>query len=207
MPRPHIARIALAILVVALLSGAAVVWIASTRTAGGGATSLPIATAAPIGGPFSLIDHEGRPVTDADYRGQLMLIYFGFTYCPDVCPTELASLANAVDLLGAPGEQVQPLFITIDPERDTPETMAGYVSLFHPRLVGLTGSPEQIAATAKEFKVFYGKVESEDFSDYLMDHSSFFYLMGPDGENLAVFGHGTAPEDMATAIRGYLSET
>src|SRR5918996_3071934 len=99
-----------------------------------------------IGGPFALVDHTGHTVTDADYRGKLMLVFFGFTHCPDVCPTTLQEIASALDVLGDEAGRVQPLFITVDPERDTPEVMAGYVDLFHPGIVGLTGTPEQVAS-------------------------------------------------------------
>ena len=102
----------------------------------------------PVGGPFALIDHTGEPRTDADFRGKLLLVYFGFTFCPDICPTDLQAIGLAVDQLGAAGESVQPLFITVDPERDTPEHLADYVSLFHPRLIGLTGSREAIRQAA-----------------------------------------------------------
>ena len=113
----------------------------------------------PVGGPFALIDHTGTPRTDADFRGKLMLIYFGFTFCSDICPTDLQAIAGALDQLGAAGEAVQPLFITVDPEKDTPAQLKGYVALFHPRLIGLTGSPKQIRKVANDYKVYYAKAE------------------------------------------------
>ena len=109
----------------------------------------------PIGGPFALIDHTGKPRTDKDFRGKLLLIYFGYSYCPDVCPTDLQQIGLAVDGLGADGEAVQPLFITLDPERDTAAHLADYVPLFHPRLIGLTGSAEEIRRAALAYKVYY----------------------------------------------------
>ena len=119
----------------------------------------------PIGGPFELVDHTGARRTDADYHGKLALIYFGYTYCPDVCPTDLQAVAATLDLLGDDGHAVQPLFITIDPARDTPEHLAGYVPLFHPRLVGLTGEADAIRRAARAYKVHYEKVVLPEMSD------------------------------------------
>lgn len=174
-----------------------------------------------VGGPFSLIDHTGRPVTDKDFRGKYMLVFFGYTYCPDVCPTDLQVIGNAMDLLGTAGANVQPIFITVDPERDTVEVMADYVGNFHPRLLGLTGTKEQIKAAAKAYRVAYFKasepplqggddsgqqdVKNEENQDYLMNHTAFTYLMGPDGQFLELFPNGTSPTDMAAGIREYLN--
>jgi cytochrome oxidase Cu insertion factor (SCO1/SenC/PrrC family) len=158
----------------------------------------------PIGGPFELIDHTGARRTDADYRGKLALIYFGYTYCPDICPTDLQAMASALDLLGDGARAVQPLFITIDPERDTPEHLANYVSLFHPRLVGLTGEAEAVRRAARAYKVYYAKVVLQESSDYVMDHSAFIYLVNADGQYLGFFPPGTSPERMATIIRSHL---
>lgn len=160
-----------------------------------------------IGGPFALVDQTGTPRTNEDFAGAPMLIYFGYSFCPDVCPTELAKMARAVDLLGEDGASVQPVFITIDPERDTPENIGGYVSLFHPRLTGLTGDEKAVADAAHAYKVFYAKVESEEYADYLMDHSSYFYLMGADGENAGVYPMSFTAEDIADAVRTYLSNS
>lgn len=157
--------------------------------------------AARVGGPFTLVNERGETVTEADFRGRYMLIYFGFTFCPDVCPTELQVMTSAIETLGPRGERIQPVFITIDPERDTPEVMARYVSLFHPRLTGLTGSPEQVAAAAKAWHVFYRRAEDPLSSeDYTMDHSSIVFLMGPNGEYLKLFAPGTGPDKMAEDI-------
>jgi protein SCO1/2 len=153
-----------------------------------------------IGGDFTLVDQNGKTRRAEDFRGKLMLIYFGYTYCPDVCPTELQTMGDALDLLGDKQEAVQPIFVTIDPERDTPEQLRLYAGSFHPRLVALTGSKEQVAAAARAYKVYYAKRPQEG-GDYLMDHSSFVFLMGRDGKYLAHFGPGTTPEQMADAIR------
>jgi len=167
-----------------------------------GGVQLPQGLA--LGGPFSLVDQTGRAVTEADFAGRHLLVYFGFTYCPDVCPTELGTIAAAVDELGEQGEQVTPMLITIDPERDTPEALADYVSRFHPRMVGLTGTPAQIAAAARAYRVFYAKVERPEMSAYLMDHSSFIYLVGPDGKVRTLFRPESTPEAIAQSVRAYL---
>jgi cytochrome oxidase Cu insertion factor (SCO1/SenC/PrrC family) len=158
----------------------------------------------PIGGPFALIDHNGKPRTSEDFRGKLMLVYFGFTYCPDVCPTDLQNIGLALDQLGAAGETVQPLFITIDPERDTPEHLKDYVPMFHPRLIGLTGDAAAIHAAAAAYRAYYAKVPLGG-GDYTVDHSSFIYVMGPDGQYLGFFPPGTPPERIAESIRPRLA--
>lgn len=160
-----------------------------------------------VGGPFELTDQTGRTVTDQDFRGRLMLIYFGYAYCPDICPTDLQQIALAMDELGdAAAAEVQPIFITIDPERDTVASLARYVGLFHPKLLGLTGSAAQVAAAAKAYRVFYQKAPAKGGApdEYLMDHSTYSYLMGRDGTLLTVFAHGTAPETIAKAVRQHL---
>ena len=163
-------------------------------------------TPAPIGGPFELIDHDGRTVTEGNFKGRFFLVYFGYTYCPDICPTALTTMAEALDHLGVEGRNIAPLFVTVDPARDTAEHLKMYVEYFHPRLVGLTGSEEQVAATAKAYRVFYARVEDEndDADDYLMDHTSIIYLMGPDGRYRTHFSHGAAPEIIAERIREVL---
>jgi protein SCO1/2 len=155
----------------------------------------------PIGGPFALTDQNGTRRSDADFRGKLMLVYFGFTYCPDVCPTDLLQIALAVDQLGEAGEMVQPVFITVDPERDTPEHLKQYMALFHPRFVGLTGDAMAIGAAARAYRVYYKKIEWSDRSDYTVDHSAFIYLMGRDGEYLGFFPPGASTERLVETIR------
>ncbi|NUB15225.1 redoxin domain-containing protein [Azospirillum brasilense] len=170
--------------------------------------SSTVQSSVPIGGPFTLTDQDGKTVTDADYRGKYLLIYFGYTYCPDVCPTELGPMARAMDLLGRQADKVQPMFISVDPERDTVAHLKDYVGLFHPNLVGLTGTPEQVKAAAKAYRVYYAKAPQEGGKpeDYLMDHSSFLYLMGPDGRFLGVYPAGTTADrvaqDLGTRIAG-----
>ncbi|MDB5314984.1 MAG: photosynthetic protein synthase [Rhodospirillales bacterium] len=158
----------------------------------------------PLGGPYSLTDQTGRAVTEQTYAQGFSLIYFGFTFCPDVCPTELGVMASAMELLGADAARVTPIFITIDPERDTPAALADYVSRFDERLVGLTGTPEQIRQAARAFRVYFAKVTPPNSSQYLMDHSSLVYLTGPDGRVRQIFRAETGPEAMAASIRGQL---
>jgi protein SCO1/2 len=155
----------------------------------------------PIGGPFTLTDQDGRRRTDMDFHGRLMLVYFGFTYCPDVCPTDLQQIGLALDRLGPSGEMVQPVFITVDPERDTPDHLQQYMPLFHPRFVGLTGDAAAIEAAARAYRVYFAKVERADKADYTVDHSDFIYLIGRDGEYLGFFPPGTLAERLADAIR------
>ncbi|MEA2880528.1 MAG: hypothetical protein QOF14_5724 [Hyphomicrobiales bacterium] len=141
----------------------------------------------PIGGPFALTDQNGLRRTDADFRGKLMLVYFGFTYCPDICPTDLQAIGLALDQLGAAGDAVQPVFITVDPERDTPHVLADYVPMFHPRLIGLSGDAAAIRKAARVYRVYYARVPTRDGSDYTVDHSAFIYLMDREGQYLGFF--------------------
>jgi protein SCO1/2 len=193
----------LALIVAAVAAVIAVVAIGMTvlyRDGGAGSTGI-----ARIGGPFSLVDQDGRPRTDRDFRGELMLIYFGYTYCPDACPTALLAMSQALDALGADAAKVQPIFITVDPARDTAAQLKLYAQNFHPRMVMLTGSAEQIAAAAKAFRVYYAKAKGSGEDDqYLMDHTSIVYLMGRDGQYLTHFTHATSADKMAEAIRKYL---
>jgi cytochrome oxidase Cu insertion factor (SCO1/SenC/PrrC family) len=159
----------------------------------------------PIGGPFALIDHTGKRRTDEDFRGKLLLIYFGYSYCPDVCPTDLQQIGLAIDRLGADGKAVQPLFITVDPERDTAAHLAEYVPLFHPRLIGLTGGAEQIRRVALAYKVYYAKYPP-DSPDYVIDHSSFIYLIDETGKYIGFFPPGTTADRMIEILRPHLSD-
>ncbi|MDE1172476.1 MAG: SCO family protein [Parvibaculaceae bacterium] len=158
-----------------------------------------------IGGPFRLTNQNGESVTEQNFQGKFMLVYFGYTFCPDVCPTELQIMTSALGELGTDASNVVPIFVTVDPEHDTVAVMADYVKHFSPRLVGLTGTAEQIAAAAKAYRVFYQKVTDDSATGgYSMDHSSIIYLMGPDGRFIEHFGPGTTPEQMAAGIRKYL---
>jgi cytochrome oxidase Cu insertion factor (SCO1/SenC/PrrC family) len=158
----------------------------------------------PVGGPFELIDHSGHARTERDFRGQLMLIYFGFTYCPDVCPTDLQAIGLAMDRLGADSAKVQPLFVTVDPERDTPAHLAEYVRQFDPRLIGLTGSTDAIRKAADAYKVYYAKVDLNNDAGYTVDHTAFIYLMDRDANYLGFFPPGTSADRMVEIIRPHL---
>jgi len=157
-----------------------------------------------VGGPFTLTDQFGNTRTAEDFRGKFMLVFFGYTYCPDFCPTALNTMSEVMTLLGPDADKVQPIFITIDPQRDTVEQLRLYAQSFDPRLVALTGTPEQIAIVAKAYRVYYAKAKGESGDDYLMDHSTFVYLMGPDGAYVTHFRYGLPAEDMAAGIRKYL---
>jgi protein SCO1 len=162
---------------------------------------------ASIGGPFTLENGAGQQVTDQSFRGKYMLVYFGYTYCPDVCPTTLQSLANALDTLGAKAKDVVPIFITVDPARDTPAVMQRYAAAFSPRIVGLTGTPAEIAQVEKEYHVYAAKhVTGPGPNDYLMDHSSVIYVMGPDGHFIAPLAED-APKQMAADIAKLVSQS
>jgi cytochrome oxidase Cu insertion factor (SCO1/SenC/PrrC family) len=158
----------------------------------------------PIGGAFALTDHTGARRTEADFRGRFLLLYFGYTYCPDVCPTDLQAMAEAVERLGDDGARVQPLFITIDPARDTVAHLSDYVPLFHLRLVGLTGTVEEVTRVATAYKAWFRRVDTADATDYLFEHTGFIYLFGPDGAYLGFFPPGTSAERIEAVIRDFL---
>jgi cytochrome oxidase Cu insertion factor (SCO1/SenC/PrrC family) len=159
-----------------------------------------------VGGPFELVDHTGRGRKEAEFRGKILVVYFGYTHCPDVCPTDLHAIALAVDHLGEAGEAVQPLFISLDPERDTPAVLAEYVSLFHPRLIGLTGTADEIAAVARLYKVAFRKYRPPDGGPYLIDHTGFIYLFDRSGRYRGFFPPGTSEERMLEIISPLLDE-
>jgi protein SCO1/2 len=156
-----------------------------------------------IGGPFTLETSDGTITTEKTYRDKWQLVYFGYTLCPDACPTALNEIAGALEKLGPLAGKVQPLFITVDPARDTPKVMGEYVSAFDRRIVGLTGTPDEIAAAARAYRVYYAKVADKDAPDgYLMDHSSVIYVMRPgDGRFVATFTHETTADQMAERLK------
>jgi cytochrome oxidase Cu insertion factor (SCO1/SenC/PrrC family) len=157
----------------------------------------------PIGGPFTLVDHTGRRRSDRDFRGKLMLVYFGFINCPDVCPTDLREIALAMNKLGTASEQLQPLFITLDPQRDTPRHLATYVAAFHPRVLGLTGTPEAIRQVANAYRVFFRRV-SIPGGGYTIEHASFTFLTDRAGKYVGFFPPGTTADRMVEIIRPQL---
>lgn len=154
-----------------------------------------------IGGDFALLDNTGKTITNNDFRGKYMLIYFGFTHCPDICPTSLLLMQNALNHLGDKAKKVQPIFITLDPERDTPQVVGQYTAHFGPALIGLSGSAEQIKRAADAYKIYYRKVEEEDSAmGYVIDHSGFLYLMGPDGKYITHFPHTIAEQSLTDGL-------
>jgi protein SCO1/2 len=150
-----------------------------------------------FGGSFTLVNQDGKTVTEADFDNKWRMIYFGFTYCPAICPTELQKISQALNMLGEKGEKIIPVFITVDPERDDVETMKNYVEMFHPRLVGLTGTPEQIEQAKKVYKIYSAKVQDETMSDYTVDHSSFIYLIDPENNLRRIFKINDTPQQIA----------
>jgi protein SCO1/2 len=159
-----------------------------------------------VGGPFSLVDGDGKPVTEQTWRGKYMLVYFGYTFCPDVCPTTLTAVGDALDKLGAKADRIQPLFITVDPKRDTPAVVKQYAAAFGLRIIGLTGSPEQVAAAAKAYRVYFAEHRTGPGpDDYSMDHSSVLYLMGPDGRFIAPVRADQDGPELAAALTKLMS--
>lgn len=169
-------------------------------------------------GPFSLVDHTGQAVTEKDFLGKFMLVYFGYTHCPDLCPIDLQVMVQAIDILGEQNEKVQPIFITVDPERDTVEVMTDYVRRFHPRLIGLSGTREQVAAATKTYRIRRMKFfrldlgdddkdqsgATEDKSRYVVDHTASFFLVGPDGGGLMQYSRDMTAEEIAEDIQQFI---
>lgn len=165
------------------------------RQANGGAVT--------IGGPFSLLNGDSKRVTQADFKGKWLMIYFGYTFCPDACPTTLNSMAEMMSRIGADADKIQPIFITVDPARDKPDVMKQYTAAFDPRIVGLTGSVDDIAAAAKGYRVYFKKVG--DGANYLMDHTTIIYVMNPDYQFAGVVEADLKPEAMADKMRSLMS--
>jgi protein SCO1/2 len=173
---------------------------AQTASSAGPSGQIQVSGNFNVGGPFTLTNQDGQHVTDKDFAGRFQLIYFGYTFCPDVCPTELNTMSLALQQIGS-RVRIVPIFITIDPARDTPETLKAYLSSFGSDFVGLTGSDDEIAAVAKEYRVYYKKSDNGDDPNYGMDHTSLLYLMAPDGKLVALFRTGTTPEEIAAGIK------
>lgn len=163
---------------------------------------------ASIVGRYLLVDHHGRTVTNEDFRGRFQLIAFGYTYCPDICPTTLAEMAEVLKLLGSKADRLQPLFVSVDPERDTAEVLKSYTGFFDARILGLTGSPELVRRAADQFKVRYEKVREPGAApgQYTVDHSAGTYLLGPDGGFLHKFAYATPPSEMAARIGAWIDQ-
>jgi protein SCO1/2 len=168
-----------------------------------GRSPAPVALQSAVGGPFRLIDHNGRPVTDQDMKGRPFLVFFGFTHCPDVCPTTLFEVSEILRALGSDAERVRALFVTVDPERDTPEKLKDYLSSFDPRLIAVTGDEASIKAMEKTYRV-YAKRVPLDGGGYTMDHTAIVYLMDKDGRFVAPFNMKRRPAEAAADLRRYL---
>ena len=154
-----------------------------------------------LGGEFEMVNHLGETVTQETFKGRHMLVYFGYTFCPDVCPTELQSVTVALNDMGKTADEITPVFVTIDPERDDVAAVREYIGFFHPRLVGLTGTPAQVQTITDAFGVFYARArDTGETSDYLMDHSSLIFLMDEDGQYITHIRTGTSPEVMARLL-------
>ncbi|MDX2221612.1 MAG: SCO family protein [Rhodospirillaceae bacterium] len=154
-----------------------------------------------IGGAFELVDPQGRTVTDADLKGRYALVFFGFVNCPDICPLTLQTLTQALEMAGPMAEDVQPVFITVDAARDTPETMGAYIANFHPRFLALTGTPEQTKRAADAYRVYFRKAAEQEPGEYMMEHSGFVYFMDRDGDFITHFNSSATAQDIAARIR------
>lgn len=184
----------LGVLLLAAALGGYALWSARTLS-----TSSGVAL---VGGPFTMVNHKGITVTDKDFRGRPMLLFFGFTFCPDICPTELQVMTAAIAELGEAGKDIQPILVTVDPARDTPEVLANYVSNFGENVIGLTGSEQQVADMAGVYRVFYAKQDNpKDPANYQMDHSSIIYLMGGDGKFIKHFSYTTDAKALAVGLK------
>ena len=161
---------------------------------------------AAVGGPYTLTDQNGKPRSDRDFRGRWMLLYFGYTYCPDVCPTTLAKVASALQKLGPAAEKIAPVFITIDPARDTPSVLKTYLAQFDPRFVGLTGTEAQIAKVAHSYRVYFAK-HPLDGGNYAMDHSSVIYLIDPNGNFVKAYDDEASPAALAADLKKVIEGT
>lgn len=209
--------IIVSVLIVAALIGTGIGYFVDFQrkpAAAGYSGTVKSSGTARIGGKFSMIDHRGRQVTERDFHGKFMLMLFGYTFCPDICPTELQTMSEVLDALGRDGDRVQPIFVTIDPGRDTAAVLADYLSNFHARFIGLTGAAGQIADIARTFGVYYSRVKSQNArdrdpgqdKDYLMSHSAYIFLMDGNGKFRAAFRAGFARDDMVRRIREELAK-
>ncbi len=195
------ALIAIALLIAVALGLGGRYFFSGEEARQGSTTGASTITSSLIGGPFEMIDHNGKIVTQASYAGRYMVVYFGYTFCPDVCPLGLQLIGEALDIFAEKGgdvAKVTPIFVTVDPERDSPEILKEYLSNFHPAFVGLSGSVEQMSHMAKAYRAYYAKVKDETSSaEYLMDHTAITYLMGPDGGYVGHFSHSATADKMA----------
>ena len=198
---PRSALVALIILVTAIAAGT--LWYVGDQLASSQDSVTRIGNAK-VGGPFSLTDQYGHIRTDKDFIGHYMLVYFGYTNCPDVCPTTLSVMADAMEKLGGAAHQVVPIFVTVDPARDTPRVLKSFLASFGPEFVGLTGSPSSIAAVAKEYHVYYRAQKPAKNGNYAVNHSNVIYLMGPEGKFITNYDETLGPDKLAAAIARHI---
>jgi protein SCO1/2 len=191
------------IMLSAFVAGLVLFFAVIMLVAGRAPTSM-VPQASAVGGPFSLVDQDGKVTTDRDFKGKPFLVFFGFTHCPDVCPTALFEISEIFGKLGSDADRVRALFITVDPERDTPEKLKDYLSSFNSNVRGLTGDPAAVQATTKSYRVYSKKVPLEDGKDYTMDHTAIVYLMDKEGRFVAPFNLKRRPEEAAAELRRYL---
>jgi protein SCO1/2 len=191
----------LMLVLAAFLAGLVLCFAVVLLLTGRGSAPLASGTAA-VGGPFKLTDQNGKAISDQDLKGRPFLVFFGFTHCPEVCPTALFDISEVLNRLGPDAEKVNALFVTVDPERDTPAALKEYLSSFNPRLIGVGGDADALAAVAKAYRVYYKKVPLKD-GDYTMDHTAIVYLMDKNGQFVAPFSLKRRPEDSAAELRRY----
>jgi protein SCO1/2 len=192
-------------LLLAAFVAAGTLWYLGDVRAHKGVESVATGETVSLGGPFSLIDQNQMLRTEKDFRGKYTLVFFGYTYCPDVCPATLAIMAAALDKMGSRGDRIVPIFITVDPKRDTPDKIKSYLSSFGSRFVGLTGEPDAIAGVAKEYRVYYKEHPAENGGAYTVDHSGVVYLMDPNGKFIANYSLDTSPDILAADLLKRLS--
>lgn len=203
MTKKRLIRLFIITVICLIIAGA----IATYQIKSDGLSGFNSVVASNFGGEFTLTNQDGETVTDQNFRDQYRLIYFGFTYCPAICPTELQRIAITLKTLGHDGNKIQPMFITIDPERDTAQIIKNYIAAFHPKFIGLTGTPEQIKHVTSGYKIYAAKVPYEHMEGYTMDHSSFIYFMGPNDDLLKIFKSDDSMEDMIKDIRKILNKS
>jgi len=197
MNRP-IVLLPVALLLTAVVSG--LLWHLGDLRSQKGVQSISTGEPVAIGGPFHLIDQDGMVRTEKDFKGKYMLVFFGYTYCPDVCPTTLAVMADGLEKIGPLADKVRPIFITVDPKRDTPDKIKAYLASFGARFIGLTGSADEISHVAKEYRVYYREHPPENGAEYTVDHSGVVYLMDPNDMFVANYSLDTSPDMLATDL-------
>jgi protein SCO1/2 len=199
-------RLAVVLIAVALIAGAALLYLTKSQPQQGGREEAArlmsdlMSGNAPVGGPFTLEDQYGKKRSLAEFRGAVVLLYFGYVYCPDICPTDLIAIAELVRTLGADGDAVQPVFVTLDPQRDTAEVLRSYAAAFHPRLIALRGSEEDVRRVATDYKVFFEKVRPSGSSTYVIDHMAFIFVLDREGKYVAFFPPGTSAQRMKPVV-------